>query len=453
MKISISKDSDPNYLATVVKCPKIKEHPNADRLSLIEIFGNTVIIQKDTYTEGEKLVYFPVECCIDKAFLSWANLLDNVGLNRDGKTKGFFGKQCRVKAIKLREIPSQGFVFKVSLLTKYYEIKEDVFSIGVSFDTVGERILVKKYIKPTQVQQTQNVNKYRKTFSKIIKPFPRPVRKFLNVGYDKVDSWLRKPSIQKSILNDAFAFHGKTEHLGKNIFILNPTDVISVSEKLHGTSAIYGNLECKKSFNPFRKLYGGKDTEHKIVYASRSRILNRKANMTDNSVWGVIKNRIEKTIPKDFLIYGEIVGHTEQGKCIQKGYDYGEEEFNAEFYVYRVVQIEGDKKYEIDALTMIDFCKDFGLTHVPFHCYGFAEDLYDVPTDDIHLWREQFLAKLKEEYFLKQCKMCKNKVMNEGVVVRIENSKAQAFKFKNPDFVIKESASRDKGEADMEEDS
>ena len=39
------------------------------------------------------------------------------------------------------------FLFKVSELVKYYEIDENTFNLGDTFDTVGDDILVKKYAK------------------------------------------------------------------------------------------------------------------------------------------------------------------------------------------------------------------------------------------------------------------------------------------------------------------
>lgn len=451
MKLITQKDADPNYLATVVKCPHIKDHPNADRLSIVEIFGNEIIIQKGTYKQGETLIYFPVECCIDKRFLSWANLLEDSMLNRDFSVKGFFGKQCRVKAIKLREIPSQGFVFKASKLAEFYGVDESIFSVGKEFDTVGDNpVLVTKYVRPTtQVNTQSQPNKYRKTFSKIVRPLPRPIRKKLNQGFDKVESWIRKPSIQRSIIGDQFSFHYKTEQLGKNVFLLQPSDIITVSEKLHGASAIYSNLKCRKRPNPFRKLFGIPDTEYRMIYSSRNRIKN--SNLPDDSIWGKIAEEIGDRIPEDHLVYGELIGYSSNNKCIQKNYDYGLDKGIVDFRVYRVVRIIDGEKYEFDSMGIIDFCSEYQLETVPIHYYGEAKDLFDIPVDES--WRDNFLVKLKEQYFHKVCPMCLNDVVNEGVVVRIEtNIKRPAFKFKNPDFVIKESASRDNGEEDMEED-
>ena len=183
--ISISKNCDPNYLATVIECPELKQHPNADRLEIANVFGGDVIVAKGQYQKGELLCYFPVESCISQKFLAWANLLDKAESNADGKTKGFFSIKgdgySRVKAVKLREIPSQGFLFKVSKLAEYYGVKESVFKLGESFDTINDDLLVKKYVSGERKSGNQNESKKRipKWIENTVRIFPLPIRKRL----------------------------------------------------------------------------------------------------------------------------------------------------------------------------------------------------------------------------------------------------------------------------------
>ena len=44
MKLEISKNANPNYLAKVIKVSNIRKHHNADRLQIITIDGNNVIV-------------------------------------------------------------------------------------------------------------------------------------------------------------------------------------------------------------------------------------------------------------------------------------------------------------------------------------------------------------------------------------------------------------------------
>lgn len=458
--LKITDGADPNYLVTIVKCPDPKPHPNADRLQILTIFGNDVIVAKDMYTPGELLCYFPVESCISQKFLSWANLLDNATLNADGKTKGFFNtKNGRVKAISLRSIPSQGFVFKVSKLKEYYNVDINTFKIGDIFDSVGDDILVTKYIRgDSKTSKGDNPKKIRvpEWVNTIINIFPRPVRRAL---YICINSWYNRNNqgIKSQILDGEFRHHYKTEHLGKNVYTVSPDDSITITEKLHGTSAIFANIICKKPFSFYRLFLnkmGGKisDQEYKFVYSSRSVLKNRRDGKFTDDVWGIIGADLQSKIPEGYSIYGEIVGFTPSGKTIQKNYDYGVAKTECAFRVYRITYNLTEGYRELDWYDIVDLCNDIGLETVPVHYTGLAKDLFNIPIDDN--WNDNFLSKLKDTYLDKSCKFCTNKVINEGIVLRNETKQGKsALKFKSPLFTVAESAARDNNESDIEEDS
>lgn len=456
--LKITEGADPNYLATVVKIPTIKPHPNADKLQLVEVFGNTIIIAKDVYLEGEKVVYFPVESAISLKFLAWANLLNKEELNADQKTKGFFETKGRVRAVSLRGIPSQGFLFKVSKLAEYYEVDESVFHVGDVFDTVGSDVLVTKYIKGDSKKPNETAIKrlrIPKWLDKTIGVFPRPIRRS---AYLVINSWINRNSegIKSQIVDGQFQFHYKTEHLGRNIYVLNPDDFITISSKLHGTSAIYSNILCKKKFNPIRtilKKFGKKvdENEYKFVYSSRSVLKNRRDGKYTEDVWGIIAKEMEEEIIENFNVYGEIVGYTPGGKMIQKNYDYGLRKNECEFRVYRITENTPDGVRELEWYEIEEFCYEHGLKTVPVHYNGIAKDLFNIPVDKN--WHDNFLAKMKESYLDQTCNLCTTGVVNEGVVLRIESKeKKTALKFKSPKFLVQESSARDAGEEDMEED-
>ncbi len=455
MKLTTSKESDPNYLAEVVVIPSIIPHPNADRLEIVELYGNEIIIGKGLYKVGDKVVYFPVESCIAADFLSWANLFDKPELNADRETKGFFSnKGCRVKAVRLRAVPSQGFLLPTARVADFYKIDESVFKLGTSFDTVGDHKLVTKYIRPAAGgQPTVKKSKIPDWVRTTVDVFPKPIRSILYIPIRKFYGLNEDKGFASSIVEGQFSFHYKTEQLGKNIFAINPTDAITISEKVHGTSAIFANILCKK------KRFLRKETnEYTFVYASRSQIKNRKDGKYTDDVWGDHAKELDGKIPEGYSVYGEIVGYTSNNRMIQKGYDYGVKPLKSEFWVYRVTYTDPDGgTCELDWHQIEDFCNRNGLKTVPVHfddwAYKYHNDLENNGLGlDVETWRQEFLKKLKDEFLDKVCKYCTTKVVNEGVVVRInETKKNPAFKFKSPSFVIKESAARDAGEEDMEE--
>lgn len=462
MKLSISENADPNYLAVVVNIPQITNHPNADRLEIVEIFGNSIIIGKGLYTTGDKVVYFPVESCIKPEFLTWANLLDNSNLNADGKTKGFFNaKHGRVKAVSLRSVPSQGFLYKVSELSRYYKTSEDDFKVGESFDTVGDDRLVTKYIRQTSNNSNESSLKKPKIpnwINDTMGYLPKPIRKVL---YGPIKWWYmpsNEGGIKSQIVEGQFKFHYKTENLGKNIFVLNPDDDITCTSKWHGTSFCGGNILCKTNLSLLDKVarFIGipvKEQEYKFVYTSRSVYKNRRDGKYTEDVWGIHAAELEHDVPEGIICYGEIVGYTPSNKMVQKNYDYGVAPGESELRIYRVVSVnEIGEFYEFTWDQIADFCKDNNLKTVHVYYNGKARDLFpEIVVGDN--WNNEFLSKLKDKYLDKPCEFCTTGVVNEGIVVKINNRENKpVFKFKSPKFIIGESTSRDSGEENIDEE-
>ena len=462
--LKISEGADPNYLATVVKIPKIMPHGGADKLELVEVFGNTIVIGKGSYIEGEVVVYFPTESVLSGRFLSYYNLYDNPLLNRDGTTKSYFSKSGRVKAVKLRGVPSQGVLFKVSELAKYYGIDENEFRLDSIFDTVGDDVLVTKYIKGERVAGEANVKKSRvpKWIEKTIGVFPRPIRKN---AYGFVNAWYNRDieGIKSKIVDGHWHFHYKTQNLGQNVWLIKPEDEVTITSKVHGTSAIYGMVLCNKTFNPLRSLWnkiGGniKSTEYKFIYSSRSLLKNRKDGTYAEDVWGNHAKVLDKEITyqnsQGLIFFGEIVGWASSGKMIQKNYDYGVEKGKSEFWVYRATYTsENGTIRELGWNELELVCRNRNLKMVPLYYKGLAKDVFDgIPVNEE--WPQSFLHALKAKYLDKKCEFCTTGAINEGIVLRNESSeKKPALKFKSPLFVVKETKARDNNEENLDEDS
>lgn len=458
--LKISEGADPNYLATVVKVPAIKEHPNANKLEIVEIFGNTIVIGKGGYTEGELVVYFPVESAINPEFLSWANLFDKPEKNADQLTKGYFQSKGRVRAVALRGMPSQGFLFPVAKLAEYFGVDAASFKAGETFDIVGTCQLVTKYTKGTPKETNTATKKSRvpKWLDATIGIFPRPIRRqcylFVNSIYNK-----KEEGIKSLLVEGQFKFHYKTEHLGKNVWLVKPEDYITISSKLHGTSAIFANVLCKKTYTFWQTIanYFTQDAptmEYQFVYSSRSILKNRRDGKFTEDVWGTIAAELEREIPEGFTVYGEIVGYTPTGKTIQKGYDYGCRTGECDLRVYRITENMGEAGIrELEWGEIEEFCIPRGMRTVPMYYTGPAVDLFpDIPLNTD--WHANFLSKLKEVYLDITCSECTTGVVNEGIVLRIESSiHKTALKFKSPKFLIKESEERDNDETNIEDES
>ena len=118
MKLSISKNANPNYLAKIVEISDFKPHPNADRLKLATVDGCIVSVSIDT--QPGIFIYFPLECQINQEYLSKNNMFRDSTLNNDPEKKGFFESNRRVKCVNLRGLASEGLVMPIFFIRKSY---------------------------------------------------------------------------------------------------------------------------------------------------------------------------------------------------------------------------------------------------------------------------------------------------------------------------------------------
>jgi hypothetical protein len=290
--ISISKEANPNYLAKIVKLKDIKKHSNADKFQTVIIDFQTVITGMDA-KDGDIYVYFPLECQINFEFLAQTNSFRDIELNKEKDKTGFFEKNCRVRAMKLRGEKSMGYIVPITIVEEFTgEHLSD--KVGKEFDTVGDILMLKKYV--TYVRQPNG-------------------QRFQGKG----------PRISRLVENQ-YRLHIDTEQLKKNVFMIKPEDEISISYKLHGTSFIVGHVLGKKKLNIIEQIIkrvGAKiiDTEYDFFYGSRKVVKNEfetkfKNDFYDGDLWLDIKEEIKDKIPKGYTVYGECVGYTPTSKCV-----------------------------------------------------------------------------------------------------------------------------------------
>lgn len=88
------------FHCVAVRLGKIGKHPKADRLDITTIAGYPVIMQSGLYSKGDLAVHIPPDALVDTARPEFSWLADKA--NAEGKH--------RVRFIKLRGIPSHGFL-------------------------------------------------------------------------------------------------------------------------------------------------------------------------------------------------------------------------------------------------------------------------------------------------------------------------------------------------------
>lgn len=454
MKLIVGPKANINYLAKIVQIDQFKPHsdPEVNKLKCCIIDGFNIICDIDS--QPGLYVYFPTACCLNPDFLRYANLYRKKELNNDPEQSGMFDENGRVKAIKLRGELSEGFILPVVILENYILSVTNVpitCEAGTEFDCVehdGKTFWInKKYIpKNTRIPGAPNSG------SKNAKQ-PK--------GLDK-------------IIENQFRFHYDTTVIKKCPHVLKPTDLISITEKVHGTSGISAYVLCKQPLTWKQKiakwLTGEKFNIYDYLYSSRTVVKNKYYNKNVTSgfygvdVWKCADDLIRPFLSRGMSAYYEIVGFLPNGGYIQKGYDYGcippkegdkyQHGVHFKVLIYRLTYTNVDGNiHEFSAKEVQQWSKSMGLTPVTEYYYGYASELYPDLKADEH-WNENFLVRLaNDKNFYMECDSptCDNKVPHEGVVIKVENMKSEAFKLKCFKFLDKEGKALDKGELNIED--
>lgn len=444
-----------NYLAKIIKLPAPQKHPNADKLQTVLIDFQTVITGLDA-KEGQYYVYFPLECAINKEFLSETNSFEDKSLNKDSEQRGFFNKHGRVRAVRLRGVPSQGYIIPLSVLENWIINKTNwqsngivsIFGddykdlINIEFDSWDDIVICEKYVPKNLKKNTNTVN-------------------------------IPKHKKISRLVEGQFKLHSDTENLRKNIYKLELTDLISIHYKKHGTSFVVGNVLTNKSLSWWEKILKRlgvsiNDKVYDIVYSSR-KVIKNEYETKDNQhyytqdIWGIVKDEIKDRIPKGITVYGEILGYLPDGSAIQKMdkkvYDYGCIENEHKVYIYRITFTNEDGlSFEFTDKQIEEFCEKYGfLYNDTFYYYGSVYNFLtscvqrDFPYDERN-WREKMIEYLEKTYNEKDCWMCKNLLPEEGIIVRKENMfHYEAYKLKSFRFLEGETKELDKEEKNIED--
>lgn len=482
MELVKSSNINLNYAAKIVEIKDFIKHPNpkCERLKCCSIDGYSIAVGIDTVPGT--YVYFPIECAIDKTYLSANNLFRDKEKNADKEQSGFFEDNCRVKIIKLQGCPSEGFIMPIDSLYTWIEkvtsLKEIIsnLKVGFEFDMIDDYSLCKKYVikevrMPGQPGEGGKITKKLKAKT-------------------------------SKLIDNQFRFHYDTTLIKKCPYVITPDSLISITEKVHGTSGISAYILCKtpvyKTMKivswitnhitiPILRVFGGRKTESNIddeeydyLWSSRSVVKNQYYNELVSGgyygcdVWKYAHDIVQDKLTKGMTLYYEIIGYLPNGGAIQKSggsvFDYGFEQPTIEvgksytyeygkhygIQVYRVTYTNPDGRvFEFSARQVQQWCEKNGLIPVKQYYYGYAKDLYKDLSVTEH-WNENFMARLSNDanfYMEMNSPSCKNKVPHEGIVIKIENSLSQAYKLKCIKFLEKESKALDKGEIDIESES
>ena len=440
------------YKAYVTKLTNIRKHPNADKLNLADVFGNTVCVPLD-YTEDMLGVYFPTDGQLSEEFCRENDLIRRKDENGND-VGGYMDPEKRnVKAIRLRGEKSDGLFLPIKCLGYCFKDGDtDELEYGYVIEgSVNGHEICQKYIPRSNRGSAYTAAKGNKTRQKT-----KPVAPL-------------------------FKEHADTEQLAYNLNAFHCGDQIEISLKMHGTSQRTGYLPVLKGYKRsiWDKIFRREGTpiyEYDYICGTRRVVLDRLNQTEDGGFYGSNGFRAQHhqkfigKLNKGETVYYEVVGFTDTGAPImgngkndKLGKDfvkqYGKETVfsygcepcpdsfetdsthnapQSDIYVYRMTMTNEDG-FVVDYTP--DFmryrCEQMGVKCVSVFAKTIIPDYIQLP-DDVGSPQEvnagEYVKELAERFYAGPDPVGKTHT-REGVVVRIINRpKFTAYKHKNFEF-------------------
>lgn len=276
------------YNAYITEIKNVRCHPNADKLDLVDCFGNTVCVSHGEFAEGDLAVYFPTDGQLSEEFCQVHDLVrrkDDAGNQCGGYLEP--GKR-NIRAIRLRGERSDGLAMPLRCL-EYTGIDIRTLEAGFAFTTINGKEICCKYI-PRSNHRNQSCSADNRT---------RQKKEIENYPY--------------------FVEHIDTPQLRFNLSMFKPGDIICLTEKVHGTSSRNGYCLCKKPLNFLAKLFKLKPkTKYQDVAGTRRTIVSQEnaGFYGTNAFRQKWADKFKGKLYPGEQVFGEIAGFYEENSPI-----------------------------------------------------------------------------------------------------------------------------------------
>lgn len=268
-------------------------HPNADRLQIAELFGDTVVVGLEVQA-GDLGVFFPPDGQLSEEFAQANDLIrrkDAAGNNAGG----MFDANRKVRAQKLRGVLSNGFWVPVSYfdyLSGYGPVGG--FEEGITFSSIGGREICRKYVTPATLRAQAQ-------------------------GKKKGSGRHQTPY---------FPMHDDTAQLVHAIHSIPEGSQLVITAKAHGTSGRAGNVLDEQPVTGWRKLVNralrrevfAPKLGYSYLHGTRRVILSRKAvfanDFHSHSLREEVADVFDGKLKPGELVFFEVVGFEPDGKPI-----------------------------------------------------------------------------------------------------------------------------------------
>lgn len=286
------------YKAYVTKLTNIRKHPNADKLNLADVFGNTICVPLE-YTEDTIGVYFPTDGQLSEEFCRENDLVrrkDEAGNDAGGYMDP---NKRNVTAIRLRGEKSDGLFLPIKCFDYCFKGGAEAnLNVGDVIESAlnGHEICC-KYI-PKQAGKT-------------------------SAG----GAGTRAHRRAKRSVAPLFFEHADTEQLAYNLSVFKPGDEIEITLKMHGTSQRTGYVPVLKGYkrtilDRILRREGTPIYEYDYICGTRRVVLDRLDQTEDGGFYGTNgfrKQHHDKFVGKlnkGETVYYEVVGFTDTGAPI-----------------------------------------------------------------------------------------------------------------------------------------
>lgn len=441
----------------IVKVQELRPHTNADRLQILRVFEEDVIVGLDTHV-GDMGVYFPCDLQLSEKFCEVNNLVRKKDPETGANIGGYMDPDKRnVKAIKLRGEISNGLYLNITSLSEFCNISD--LKVGDQISVINGAEICRKYIPRTNASRSYSGGSVKKA---------------------------------KANIAPTFYEHVETEQVAYNLDKFHNGDEIQLTLKMHGTSGRTGHLPLlhtkRTLLDKILRRHGKDYFEYGYITGTRRVVLDgkREGGFYDSDDFRhAMAAKFEGKMPKGMVAYYEIVGFqghdgapimgqvanskikdkefskmygditTFSYGCDQQG-DYVETEFGdlvhnpqtvapcCQVYVYRITMVNEDGEVvELSPDQIRTYCEKWGVNYVmEFERFIIPEDVNP----------GEYVVRKIEQYFDGPDPIGKTHI-REGVVARIMNrSKFEVYKMKNINFKILEGIYKEEASApDMEE--
>ena len=415
------------YRAYVVSI-KVSDHPDPEvhSIALGNANGNTVVVSKKV-KDGDLGIYFECDGQLSKEFALANDLIRHTDPDTGEKKGGLFDENRKVRAQKFRGIRSDGFWIGIESLSFIKNFDLSSLKDGDSFTEINGIPICNKFVTKA-TQKASNDKKVKNTLHKEEK------------------------------LSIVFPRHFDTDQFRHEAKKLQVGDIISITEKIHGSSQRFGYVKVKHFYRKFslkwfkNKLGFLSDETYEHVIGTRNVTMN-PIESSKNSNRGFYEDEtfrqrcVQSLIGKLYkneMIFFEVVGWTNKDvpimppakikdlkdKSLKKYgdtmyYSYLTNQGEADIYVYRIANlVENGDLIDLTFEQVKERCKELNIKHVNEICQKF---IYDGD--------EEKLRELVES-LTDGDSLIDTSHLREGVCVRAERYRTP-FVLKNKSFYFK----------------